>query len=157
MLRFTASSAIRALGEAGVGNDLQALISWLMDNETMVNTPSEYPKRQVPLHRENRKSSGTHEGHQCCSPDVRPTSSPSVTKPQSWAKVANSAKATQKATFVDLNDQIVGVQWILKAPRRKQRRRATGAADGQSTSSNVDGRDILSSTGMIELPCSNFT
>jgi hypothetical protein len=156
-LGFTADSAVRALDEAGVGTDIQALVSWLMDNETLRHTPSENSERQMCLPQKTRKSSWTHESRQCSPPDARLTSGPSAPKPQSWTKVTKVAKVTRKATLVDPNDQIVGAQWIPEAPRPKQRRRATRATDDHSTSSNIDACQTLSSTGMIELRYGNFT
>lgn len=156
-LGFTADSAVRALDEAGVGNDVQALVSWLIDNETMRNTPSEDSERQLRLPRETRKSSWTHESRQCSPPDARLRSGPSAIKPQSWAKVAKVAKVTRKATLVDPNDQIVGAQWIPKAPKPKQRRRAARTTGDHSTSNNIDTCQTHSSTGMIELGYGNFT
>jgi hypothetical protein len=157
-LGFTADSAVRALDEAGVGNDIQALVSWLLDNETIKNTPSEDSERQEELlPRKTRKGSWLHESHPCSPSDASLTGGPWTTKPQSWTKVTKAAKVTRKSILVGPNDQIVGAQWIPKAHRPKQRRRATRTTDDRSTSSNIDAFQTLSSTGMIELRCGNFT
>lgn len=145
---YAADIIIRALDEAGVGNDIPGLVSWLMDNEpenrSMISSGSE---RQISGLSHTRRSSGANKIHHasCAGPAKGPLVTPN---PTAWTKIARKDPP---------KPQVVSAQWIPKTPKPKQRRRVKRSDNDGTPSFLEEEPEASSSTGMIELDCVNFT
>ena len=179
---FSPSQALQAIAEAGVGNDVSALTSWILDNnirdteaQGSQNTKllGQYPPPSRALDGSTTACSTANETK---SPNPGPVQEGSLlsSREKQWRIVASVPSKNTNARGANTSS-VVGAEYVLKPPKTKRRRpgaisRSAAATATEHLAANGTGDTTLfseagrtnssagpSASGAIELGQGTFT